>query len=101
MRKVWLAATVSGVAGALAFAACKLDRDASLIGGDAQDASLDGAGGKVDGGKIDGKAGADGSGPVSGKRTYTEGVRCSSYSTSAWASAVLQCMHQCTGLRPL
>ena len=27
--------------------------------------------------------------------------RCSSYSTSAWASAVLQCMHQCTGLRPL
>ena len=29
------------------------------------------------------------------------GVVWSSYSTSAWASAVLQCMHQCTGLRPL
>ena len=53
------------------------------------------------------KAGRPASAPASagavtsGNFTYTDGVRCSSYSTSAWASAVLQCMHQCTGLRPL
>jgi len=38
---------------------------------------------------------------VSGNFTHTEGVRCSSYSTSACASAVLQCIHQWTGLSPL
>src|SRR5262245_21043343 len=37
-----------------------------------------------------GADGAAGSGATSGKRTYTDGVRWSSYSTSAWASAVLQ-----------
>src|SRR5213592_2352012 len=37
---------------------------------------------------------AAGSGATSGNLTYTDGVRCSSYSTSAWASAVLQYMHQ-------
>ena len=38
---------------------------------------------------------------ATGNFTYTVGEVSSSYSTSAWASAVLQCMHQCTGLRPL
>src|SRR5262245_1893609 len=45
--------------------------------------------------------GTPSSGVSKGNFTYTDGVRCSSYSTSAWASAVLQCMHQCTGFRPL
>src|SRR5215813_9136022 len=44
---------------------------------------------------------AAGSGATSGNLTYTDGVRWSSYSTSAWASAVLQYMHQCTGFKPL
>ncbi len=48
-----------------------------------------------------GAFGASGSGATSGNFTYTDCVRCSSYSTSACASAVLSCMHQCTGFRPL
>ena len=38
---------------------------------------------------------------VIGNLTQTDGVLWSSYSTSACASAVRQCMHQWTGFRPL
>ena len=48
-----------------------------------------------------GADGASGSDVTSGNFTYTDGVRCSSYSTSACARAVLSYMHQCTGLSPL
>src|SRR3990172_6254577 len=44
---------------------------------------------------------SSGGGATSGNLTYTDGVRCSSYSTSAWARAVLQHMHPWTGLSPL
>ena len=38
---------------------------------------------------------------LSGNSTVIDGDTCGSYSTSASASAVRQCVHQCTGFLPL